>query len=173
MVKNPPANARDSRNTVSIPVLGRSPGEINGNPLWYSCLDNSTDRGAWRAVDHGVIRSCTQLSNWAHTHYPLVDICLLSTSVTPFLFIDKFIFFKNFINFFYILHISDIIWYLSFSVWLTSLSMIISRSIHVASNGIISFLFYGSAIFHCIYVPRLHPFLCWWTLRGKQPKFLN
>ena len=43
--------------------------------------------------------------------------------------------------FFYIPHISDIIWYLSFSVWLTSLSVIISRSIHVAANGTVSFLF--------------------------------
>ena len=42
-----------------------------------------------------------------------------------------------------------------FSVWLTSLSMIISRSIHVAANGSISFFFYGWVIFHCIYEPHL------------------
>ena len=46
MVKNLPANAEDIRNTVSIPVLGRFPGEGNGYPLQYSCLGNPTDRGA-------------------------------------------------------------------------------------------------------------------------------
>ena len=38
----------------SIPRLGRSPGEGNGNPLQYSCLENPTDRGAWQATVHGV-----------------------------------------------------------------------------------------------------------------------
>ena len=38
----------------SIPELGRSPGEGNGNPLQYSCLENSMDRGAWQATVHGV-----------------------------------------------------------------------------------------------------------------------
>ena len=46
MVKNPPAAARD---TGSIHGSGKSPGEGNGNPLHYSCLGNSLDRGAWRA----------------------------------------------------------------------------------------------------------------------------
>ena len=41
----------------SIPGLGRSPGEKNGNPLHYSCLENSMDRGAWRATVHGVTES--------------------------------------------------------------------------------------------------------------------
>ena len=40
MVKNLPANARDARDTGLIPELGRSPGEGNGNPLQYSCLEN-------------------------------------------------------------------------------------------------------------------------------------
>ena len=40
----------------SIPGLGRSPGEGNGNPLQYSCLENLMDRGAWRATTHGVAR---------------------------------------------------------------------------------------------------------------------
>ena len=39
-----------------IPGLGRSPGEGNGNPLQYSCLENPMDRGAWRATVHGVTR---------------------------------------------------------------------------------------------------------------------
>ena len=50
MVKNPPVNARDMG---SIPGLGRSPGERNGNPLQHSCLGNPMDRGAWRATVHG------------------------------------------------------------------------------------------------------------------------
>ena len=47
----------------SIPVLGRSPGEGTGNPLWYSCLGNPMDRGAWRATVHGVAKDWTQLSD--------------------------------------------------------------------------------------------------------------
>jgi len=43
----------------SIPGEGRSPGEGNGNPLHYSCLDNSTDGGAWRATVHGVAETDT------------------------------------------------------------------------------------------------------------------
>ena len=42
---------------------GRSPGEGNGNPLQYSCLENSTDRGAWWATLHGVAKRRTRLSN--------------------------------------------------------------------------------------------------------------
>ena len=42
-----------------IPGLGRCPGEGNGNPLQYSCLENSTDRGAWVATVHGVAKSWT------------------------------------------------------------------------------------------------------------------
>ena len=40
----------------SIPGSGRSPGEGNGNPVWYFCLENPTDRGAWWAMVHGVAR---------------------------------------------------------------------------------------------------------------------
>ena len=54
MVKNPPANSGGIRDTDSIPELGRSPGEVNGNPLQYSCLGNPMDRGAWWAVIHKV-----------------------------------------------------------------------------------------------------------------------
>ena len=46
VVKNMPANAGDARDVGSIPGSGRSPGEGNGNPLWYSCLESSKDRGA-------------------------------------------------------------------------------------------------------------------------------
>ena len=56
MVKNPPANAGEVRDEGSIPGSGRSPGEGNGNPLQYSCLENPMDRGAWRATVHKVSR---------------------------------------------------------------------------------------------------------------------
>ena len=56
MVKNLPANAGDTRDLGSIPELGRSPGEGNGNPLHYSCLENSMDRGVWLAAVHGNAR---------------------------------------------------------------------------------------------------------------------
>ena len=48
----------------SIPGLGRSPGEGNGNPLQYSCLENPRDQGAWWATVHGVAKSRTQLSDF-------------------------------------------------------------------------------------------------------------
>ena len=51
MVKNPPVNAGDMG---SILGSGRSPGEGNGNPLQYSCLEKSMDRGVWQATVHGV-----------------------------------------------------------------------------------------------------------------------
>ena len=47
----------------SIPGLGRSPGEGNGNPLQYSCLENPMDRGAWWATVHGIAKSQTGLSD--------------------------------------------------------------------------------------------------------------
>ena len=46
VIKNPLANAGDTKDEGSIPGLGRSPGAGNGNPLQYSCLENPTDRGA-------------------------------------------------------------------------------------------------------------------------------
>ena len=61
VVKNLPASAGDIRHLGSIPRLGRSPGEGNSNPLWYSCLENPMDRGDWQATVHGVTHSCTQL----------------------------------------------------------------------------------------------------------------
>ena len=55
MVKSLPANAGD---VGSIPGSGRSPGEGNSNPLYYSCLGNPTDKGAWWATkeEHGVTK---------------------------------------------------------------------------------------------------------------------
>ena len=56
VVKNPPANTGDVRDTGSIPGWGRSPGGGQGNPLQYSCLEKPMDRGAWQATVHGVPR---------------------------------------------------------------------------------------------------------------------
>ena len=60
----------------SIPGSGRSPGEGNGNPLQYSCLENPMDRGAWRAADHRVAKNQTLLSIHALrlTHAPILHI---------------------------------------------------------------------------------------------------
>ena len=55
-VKNLPVSAGGSRDTGSVPWSGRSPGEGHGNPLQYSCLENSTDRGVWQATVHAVAK---------------------------------------------------------------------------------------------------------------------
>ena len=58
-VKNLLANVGDARDAGSILGSGISPGEGNGNPLKYSCLENSMDRGAWQATVYGVTKSRT------------------------------------------------------------------------------------------------------------------
>ena len=60
VVKNLPANAGDAG---SIPGSGRFPGVKNGNPLHFSCLEHSMDRGAWRATVHGLAKSRIWLSD--------------------------------------------------------------------------------------------------------------
>ena len=62
MVKLPPANTGGTGDKVSIPGLGRSPGEGNGNSLKYSYLGNPMDKRAWRATAHGVTKSQARLS---------------------------------------------------------------------------------------------------------------
>ena len=57
------ASACNAGDLGSIPGSGRSPGEGNGNPLQYSCLENPMDGGAWRATVHGVAKSRTRLSD--------------------------------------------------------------------------------------------------------------
>ena len=73
VVKNSIANAGDTRDEGSISGSGRSPGEGNGNPLLYSCLENPMDRGAWQAIVHRAAELDTTEVSWctcarAHTH---------------------------------------------------------------------------------------------------------
>ena len=65
VVKNPPANAGGAG---LIPGSERSTGEENGNPLQYSCLNNSMDRGAWQVAVHGVTKRQTQPSMHTQAH---------------------------------------------------------------------------------------------------------
>ena len=60
-------SAYNVKDSSLIPGTGRSPGKGNGNPLQYSCLENSMDRVAWWATVHGVAKSQAWLTNWAHT----------------------------------------------------------------------------------------------------------
>ena len=73
MVKNPPASTGDTRDVGLVPESGRSPGGENGNPLQYSCLENSMDKEASQATVHGVTKSQTQLSTHAHTGYRMKE----------------------------------------------------------------------------------------------------
>ena len=65
VVKNLPAKVGDAGDVDLIPGLGRFPEGGNGDPLQYSCLENSMDRGAWWAIAQGVARVGY---DWAHTH---------------------------------------------------------------------------------------------------------
>ena len=56
-------SACNAEDMSSIPGLGRSPVEENGNPLQYSCLENPMDRGTWGVPDHGVVKSWIQLTD--------------------------------------------------------------------------------------------------------------
>ena len=58
------ASACNAGDTGSIPGLGRSPGEGNGNPLQHSCLENSMDKGVWRVTVHEVAKNQTQPSDF-------------------------------------------------------------------------------------------------------------
>ena len=75
--KKSTGNARDPG---SIPGLGRSPGEGNGYPLLYSCVENPSDRGAWWAVVHRVIKSQTWLK-WLCTHARLMKSLHLTSTL--------------------------------------------------------------------------------------------
>ena len=68
-VKNPSVNAGDARDTGSIPGSGRSPGGGYGNPRQYYCLENSLNRGAWRATVQEAAKSQTPLTTDKHTMF--------------------------------------------------------------------------------------------------------
>ena len=68
------ASACSAGDLGSIPGSGRSPGEGNGNPLWYPCLENPMDGGAWQATVHGVATSRTQLSDFTFTFRQCDDL---------------------------------------------------------------------------------------------------
>ena len=79
MVKNPPAEAADTRDAGSIPGLGISPGEGNGNAFQYSCLRNPMGREAWWAIVHEVAKESDKTeSDLAHTvgQAPDKEACL-------------------------------------------------------------------------------------------------
>ena len=79
MIKNPPANAGDIRDVGSIPGSESFPGGGHGNPLQYSCIANSMNRGAWRAMVQRVAKSQTRLKQLkTHTH---IHTCVLYTHV--------------------------------------------------------------------------------------------
>ena len=84
VVKNPPANARDLRDTGdvgSVPGSGRSPEEGNGNLLQYSCLENSTDGGVWWATFHGVAELDMTEHTYIHTQeLENMRICIILAS---------------------------------------------------------------------------------------------
>ena len=73
VVKNLPSNAG---NLGSISGLGRCPGEGNGYPLQYSCLENPMNRGAWQATVHGVAKE-SDTTEWLNNHHRLNDTALL------------------------------------------------------------------------------------------------
>ena len=64
-------SACNARDPGSISGSGRSSGEGNGNPLQYSCLENSMDKGAWQPTVHGVERSYTRLSDF---HFQSINV---------------------------------------------------------------------------------------------------
>ena len=71
-------NAEGAGDAGLIPGLGKSPGGGYGNPLQYSCWENSTDRGVWQATIHRVVNSQTRLSEWTHTHVTAHNIILFT-----------------------------------------------------------------------------------------------
>ena len=76
------ASAYNVGDPCSIPGSERSPGEGNGNPLQYSCLENPMNGGAWWATDHGVAKSRTRLSDFTFTfHYPQCEVTMRRLSM--------------------------------------------------------------------------------------------
>ena len=89
MVKTLPAMLGDPG---SIPGLGRSPGEGNGNPLQYSCLENSMDGGAWQVTVHGVTKHQTRLRDF---HFSFLKIFIEFVTILLVGFLCFFFFFAK------------------------------------------------------------------------------
>ena len=104
VVKNLPAHVADERVTGLIPGSGRSPGVWNGNPLQYSCLENSMDREAWWPAIHGVAKSQTRLSDWVcarvhvHVHTHTHTHSIYTTPIDRYFFKHKVEFFMALIS---------------------------------------------------------------------------
>ena len=79
MIKNPPVDAGDKIDVGLIPGSGRSSGRGHGNPLQYSCLGNSMDRGAWQAIVHGVAQSQTRLKRLSMNTQELFSLCVFTS----------------------------------------------------------------------------------------------
>ena len=90
--KEPTANAGDVRDMDLIPGSVKSPGGGHGNPPQYSCLENTTDRGAWQAIVHGVTKSWTRLKRLCmHTRTLLLFLNHIRKEIHAFLsFSDVF-----------------------------------------------------------------------------------
>ena len=92
VVKNLLANAEDRKRCKFNPWVGKIPWRRHHNPLWYSCLENPTDRGAWLATIHGVTKSHTwlkQLSMHAQKQWPLLSLPLTTPQcVCPHTLVD-------------------------------------------------------------------------------------
>ena len=77
--KEPTYDTGDARDSGEIPGSARSRGEGNGNPHQYSCLENSMDRGAWRATVQVITKIQTWLNDWAHRlTYPMIQSLLFN-----------------------------------------------------------------------------------------------
>ena len=93
VVKNPPANAGDTKDAGSISGLGKSPGGGNGNLLQYSCLENPMDKGAWQASPWGCkeLDATEQLSKHnTHFVHMWIYMFLISNKVSD---LNSFFFF--------------------------------------------------------------------------------
>ena len=103
-----------------IPGSRRTPGEGNGNPLQYSCLENPMDRGAWRATVHGVTKSWTQLSTSMHRLLDIYFIIWVIINTTLFC----------------------CLWYSSFGHW----ELIQLTPVSLWHTSIVSFFFFFSSL---------------------------
>ena len=101
VVRNLSANPGDAGDTGLFPRLGRSPGEGNGFPLQYSCLEYSMVRGVWQAAVHGVTKSRTWLSNSTFLLIYNINFYLFKCTVLWLAYLSRFS------RFIHVWHVSD------------------------------------------------------------------